>query len=87
MNEAAPTDVFALKSYIERDQYGSKPLFYGRTPFSKPLVKEEWKAGKSRPEYSRLILKKKHPRFVPLMPGARLHHRSGLLSADDSAKT
>lgn len=86
MNEAAPTDVFALKSYIERDQYGTKPLFYGRTPFSKPLVKEEWKAGKSRPEYSRLILKKKHPRFVPLMPGARLHHRSGLLSADDSAK-
>lgn len=37
MNEGAPSDIFALSSYLNRDQYGSAPLLYGRTPYSKPM--------------------------------------------------
>ena len=42
MNEAPPTDIFSLASYISRDQYGSKPLFYGATPFSRPMLEESF---------------------------------------------
>lgn len=31
MDENSPDDVFALKSYLNRDQYGDNPLFYGYT--------------------------------------------------------
>ena len=37
MNEGAPGDIFALSSYLSRDQYGSAPLLYGKTPYSQPL--------------------------------------------------
>lgn len=31
MNENAPCNVFALSHYLNREQYGSNPLFYGQT--------------------------------------------------------
>ena len=31
MDENSPDDVFALKSYLNREQYGDNPLFYGYT--------------------------------------------------------
>lgn len=38
MNEGAPSDIFALSSYLARDQYGTAPpLMYGHTPYSTPL--------------------------------------------------
>ena len=48
MDQNSPQDVFALAGYLARDQYGDKPLFYGRTFASqvkrdesgKPVVKE-----------------------------------------------
>ena len=40
INEAAPSDIFALALYQSRDQYGSTPLFYGPTPYSRPLYEE-----------------------------------------------
>lgn len=43
MNQGAPSDIFALTSYIARDQYGSAPLLYGPTPYSSPLYREEWR--------------------------------------------
>ena len=85
MNEATPTDIFALSSYIARDQYGSKPLFYGATPYSKPMLQESWTPGDSIPRYNFYALKKQRKLYAPLMPGARIHHRSGLLSHEDSA--
>lgn len=85
MNEAAPTDIFALHRYIMRDQYGSKPLLYGATPYSQPLVEERFKPGSPVPDYSRYILKKGKPLYSKALPGARLYHRSGLTEATDSA--
>jgi len=85
MNEGAPTDIFALSRYISREQYGSKPLLYGATPYSRPIFQEIWKQGESSPEYSRYVLKKRAPRYVRALPQARLHQRSGFMTADDSA--
>lgn len=85
MNEAAPTDIFALHRYIMRDQYGSKPLVYGATPYSKPLVEERFKPGSPVPDYSRYVLKKGKPLYSKALSGARLYHRSGLTDANDSA--
>ena len=37
VNEGAPSDLFSLSAYLARDQYGKAPLFYGDTPYSKPV--------------------------------------------------
>ncbi|MCM1109761.1 MAG: DUF2723 domain-containing protein [Clostridium sp.] len=34
MNQNAPDNVFSLSSYLNREQYGERPLFYGVTPWS-----------------------------------------------------
>lgn len=39
-NAAMPGNPFSFATYQSREQYGSKPLLYGATPYSKPLVKE-----------------------------------------------
>lgn len=85
MNEGAPTDIFSLSSYIARDQYGSSPLFYGATPYSRPMFEETWTAGNDMPEYSRYSLKKGMAKYVPVLPDARLSYRSRMMSHKDSA--
>lgn len=40
LNTGAPSDIFALTSYLHRDQYGGAPLLYGPTPYSQPLYEE-----------------------------------------------
>lgn len=85
MNEAQPTDIFALSSYIAREQYGSKPLLYGATPYSKPMLLEEWESGASMPKYSHYYLKSKGKTYAPYLPDPRLFQRSGMITAVDSA--
>lgn len=36
LNENAPDNIFTLKSYLNREQYESAPLFYGKTYASEP---------------------------------------------------
>ncbi|WP_291530090.1 DUF2723 domain-containing protein [Bacteroides sp. UBA939] len=36
LNENAPDNIFTLKSYLNREQYGSTPLLYGKTYASEP---------------------------------------------------
>lgn len=36
LNENAPDNIFTLKSYLNRDQYGSIPLLYGKSYASEP---------------------------------------------------
>lgn len=55
MNEGAPSDILSLAGYLGRDQYGSTPLFYGRTPYSRPLRQENIRPD-GTPEYSRTVL-------------------------------
>ncbi|MDE7471536.1 MAG: DUF2723 domain-containing protein, partial [Paramuribaculum sp.] len=37
MNQNSPDNVFALSSYLNREQYGDRPLLYGQTINSRPL--------------------------------------------------
>lgn len=58
VNTGNPSTWESFKSYYLRDQYGSKPLLYGKTPYSKPLLEE-----KMRPDgtfdYSRYYIREK----------------------------
>lgn len=83
MNEAAPTDIFALQRYVARTQYGSKPLLRGATPYSRPMY-EESADSSGRPLYNRYVLRDKGPHFTASLPGARLSHRSRLMTRADS---
>lgn len=85
VNEGAPTDIFALRRYVAREQYGSAPLIYGPTPFSRPMFQERGGAGNTLPDYSRYALEKEHRIIMPATEGARLNHRSGMMTAADSA--
>ena len=40
MDQNSPEDIFTLGDYLGREQYGSRPLFYGQTYASKPAIKE-----------------------------------------------
>ncbi|MCH5318591.1 MAG: DUF2723 domain-containing protein [Paramuribaculum sp.] len=39
MNQNAPDNVFALSSYLNREQYGDNPLIYGATMYSQPVYR------------------------------------------------
>ena len=47
MNQNAPDNVFSLSSYLNREQYGERPLFYGQTFQSSPVY--ELSAGSDKP--------------------------------------
>ncbi len=60
MNQNAPSDIFTLRSYLAREQYGKTPLFYGQTFVSE--VQRENQGGncvavtkEGAPVYSRVI--------------------------------
>ena len=44
MNQNSPDNVFALASYLNREQYGDRPLFRGPV-FAETLVEQEYPAG------------------------------------------
>lgn len=83
-NSAMPGEPFAFASYQSREQYGAKPLLYGPTPYSRPMLKEEYDSS-GKPVYHRYDLQYGAPRIVPGEPEARLKH--GLnIPARDSAE-
>ena len=41
MDQNSPEDIFTLGEYLGREQYGTRPLFYGQTYGSKPALVEE----------------------------------------------
>ncbi len=51
MNQNAPDNVFALASYLNREQYGERPLFYGQTHNSS-VVYEAAPSGQLSPQYT-----------------------------------
>ena len=60
MNQNTPQDIFTLRNYLAREQYGKTPLFYGQTYVSE--VKRENKNGtcvpvskQGEPTWSRII--------------------------------
>ena len=60
MNQNKPADVFTLRTYLAREQYGETPLIYGRTYVSE--VKFEAKQGQP---YLSAVLKKMPPVWFP----------------------
>ncbi|WP_181214731.1 DUF2723 domain-containing protein [Phocaeicola faecicola] len=40
MDQNSPEDIFTLGEYLGREQYGTRPLFYGQTYVSKPALKQ-----------------------------------------------
>lgn len=84
-NSAMPGEHFSFARYQAREQYGAAPLFYGYTPYSKPLFQEEWKPGATRPEYVKYAIEKKHKLLMPYEPGARMNTTRGRLLPEDSA--
>lgn len=63
MNEGAPASIFDLQSYLARDQYGSNPLFYGRTPKSFTLRRERIRQD-GTPDYTLNALRDGAPRYA-----------------------
>lgn len=80
MNEGAPRNIFSLTSYLNRDQYGSTPLIYGRTPYSRPMRREAVTADSvySYPGFAR---QEGRPLYAPLPgdSGYRLYSRQSRL--------
>ena len=40
MDQNSPEDIFTLGEYLGREQYGTRPLFYGQTYASRPALKQ-----------------------------------------------
>lgn len=99
MNEGHPSDPFTFYSYLQREQYGSAPLFYGRTPQSKPLMKERADvlhesdrngniiATDTIWRYSDFVRIPQGPRYAKVAHGAVGPGKSGLMSADERRLT
>ena len=73
MNEGAPTHIFALAEYLNRDQYGKTPLFYGRTPHSRPM-RQERILPDGTADYSRYARRVVSPRYAPAADGRSYRH-------------
>ncbi len=86
VNEGNPADIFSMQRYISREQYGSKPLFYGPTPFSRPMFEETVNPTTGEATYSRYALRKEQPRYMPALQLPRLIYRSRQLSHSDSVE-
>lgn len=56
INQGDPSSWDRFMAYYARDQYGSKPLLYGRTPYSYPLLLENVDPETGEYDYSRYYL-------------------------------
>ncbi|MBN1252775.1 MAG: DUF2723 domain-containing protein [Bacteroidales bacterium] len=88
MNENQPDNVFALLSYLNREQYGDRPLVYGQN-FNAPIIDQETKYtyiplnGKyekipmTNPDY---VYDPEFSTFFPRMYSHQDNHESGYIS-------
>jgi hypothetical protein len=63
-NALRPGEPFSFASYQSREQYGSTPLIYGRTVYSRPM-KMETVDSCGKHSYSRYKLRDIHPIMIP----------------------
>lgn len=70
-NAAMPGNPFSFASYQAREQYGAAPLLYGNTPYSRPLLIEEF-GEDSVPRYHRYLTELTTRQVEPMLPGAVL---------------
>lgn len=84
-NPTMPGEPFAFAMYQAREQYGGAPLLYGPTPYSRPMLTEEWSSDRKTPVYRKYALVKGKPQIAPLEPGAKTVMTPGSLAPEDSA--
>ena len=70
-NAAMPGNPFSFAAYQAREQYGAAPLLYGNTPYSRPMLREEWNLD-STPRYTRYVVEHTTRQIEPLMAEAVL---------------
>lgn len=70
-NASRPGEPFSFATYQSREQYGSRPLLYGRTPYSRPMLQEDFDSAAGRHVYTRYALLPGHPVMVPDLHGGR----------------
>lgn len=84
-NAAMPGNPFSFAAYQSREQYGSKPLLYGPTPYSKPLLREETDEN-GHASYSKYALSYHGKIYAPKEDSARLRSDAKGLSEKDIAE-
>lgn len=88
MNENNPDNVFALASYLSREQYISHPLIYGATPYARQMKTEEESldtvTGKKSYSYPSTYREKGRRRYAKGIHGVTPVYRSRLATAEDS---
>lgn len=83
-NASLPGDPFSFAEYQAREQYGSKPLFYGPTPYSKAMYEEELDSATGKARYTRYALERGHRRTATAEAGAVLPGETAMFTARDS---
>lgn len=83
-NSSRPGNPFSFASYLAREQYGSSPLLYGHTPYSKNMFQERFDAN-GKPVYNKYLLKKTHPVYARKFPDGKICDTGSQLSPSDSA--
>ena len=84
-NSSNPGEPFAFAAYQSREQYGAKPLLYGPTPFSRNLLKEEYRSDGSH-FYSRYAIDYSSPIYAPRVENGKLRSHIPGISKADSAR-
>lgn len=70
-NAQRPGEPFSFAAYQSREQYGSKPLLFGRTPYSKMMLREDYDSVTGKPSYSSYKLLDGNPVIVPDIDSGR----------------
>ncbi|MDE7402698.1 MAG: DUF2723 domain-containing protein [Muribaculaceae bacterium] len=83
-NAVMPGNPFAFASYQSREQYGSKPLLYGATPYSRPMFAEDYDS-EGNTQYRRYAVERYADIYVPKLKDGRLPaDRASILSKDSA---
>ncbi len=88
VNEGDPSTVGRFADYLDRRQYGTAPLLYGRTPNSRIMKVERLKiseSGDTTYDYSWNAMKVKGKDMRKLVKGAHIPRRSRFLTEEDKA--
>ena len=85
-NATMPGNPYSFAAYQSREQYGSTPLFHGRTPYSAIMLEEEYDSVSERYTYPRYAFKPVHPQMARKEAGARIYDRYHRISPADSAE-
>lgn len=64
-NGSRPGEPFSFATYQSREQYGSKPLLYGKTPLSRPIYQEIRDSVSGNYRYSKYLLTEGKPVIIP----------------------